>query len=251
MRTVQSGIEPVAVRLPVQADAGRGPEWLSDPPSLRVQCSALRIKAMQLTQLLPDESLRAIACHDHVRALQLRFEIRPPRAVPDVMRSPAGTAMEKSDFLVALLRACGMPARLRVYSVRAHHLRGLVDDVETVVHPIVEVSIKRRWVAVDTHHLDVALAIGGRTKLLREGARCGYGLHLDGAAFWNGRDDALSLFCAHDPRTIPIRDWGVFHDAAQFTELAHGLRHGTADHATPFAALKLSSRVRRLRGSAT
>lgn len=226
-------------------------EWLNDRPSIRIISAATRIKAMQLTQLLHHQHLRGVACHDFVRALKLQLVKRPARCAAEVINGGAGTALEKSNELVALLRSCAIPARLHVYAVRAHHLRGLTHEPGTVLHPIVEAFIGGRWVATDTYHLDMARAVGGRAKLLREGMRCGYGVHLDGPANWNGLDDSLALFSSNEVRMAPVKDWGVFHDAEELVQLTLDLRNVTGGNVASLASFLASCRTRRLRASSS
>jgi len=192
----------------------RPESWLGDHGVLGLACAATRIKALQLTQLLHGERFKAVACHDFVRSVPLQWSARRTRGAGQVLSTGRGTAMEKADLLVALLRSSGIAARLRVYSLPADHLRGIAGAQATVLHPVVEAFLANRWVGTDTFHLDASLALAARRRLLHEGSRCGWGVRLDGAATWDGRNDAFCILTAN------AFDWGVFRDSADFAQTA-------------------------------
>src|SRR5438105_2046923 len=186
--------------------------WLCEREGLGLDCAAVRIKAMQLTQLRHHDGPKAAACHDFVRAIPFELSNRRAHAAPHVLSAGSGTALEKGNLLVALLRCSAIPSRLRMYALAGDHLRGLVSWHCVVLHPVVEAFIAQRWVGTDTFHLDVPLALAARRRLLRERQRCGWGVNLGGAAAWDGTGDAFAIFDWRQPAAHAAFDWGVFHD---------------------------------------
>src|SRR3954466_14528241 len=87
-------------------------QWVGDSQALGLERPALRIKATQLTQLLARNEQKAVACHDFVRSLRFQPGGRACRTAPQVLSAAAGTSIEKSNLLVALLRSVGIAARL-------------------------------------------------------------------------------------------------------------------------------------------
>jgi hypothetical protein len=207
--------------------------WLCDHSALGLDASAVRIKAMQLTQLRRQAGAKAAACHDFVRAIPFELSNRHAHAAPHVLSAGRGTALEKGNLLVALLRCSAIPARLRMYALAGDHLRGLVSWQCIVLHPVVEAFIERRWIGTDTFHLDVSLALAGRRRLLREGQRCGWGVNLGGAAAWDGERDAFAIFDWRKPAAHAAFDWGVFHDSDDFARVAATLTGALKPSATP------------------
>ena len=225
---------------PPSVDAG---EALGSPSS-----GAVRIKAMQLTQLLHDERARAVKCHNFVRRIELQIRSGPCRPVERVLVSRRATALEKTDLLIALLRSCSIEARLRIYSIQSAHLRGLVaDPARMAIHPVLEVRLGTGWLQVDTHHLDVPLMLGAHSRLLGEGARQGYGVHLDGAASWNGRCDARAIPLDGGP--LSVKDWGQFRDAAAFARHCNDLCECLDPGRFGFGSLLVSGRLHRVRAA--
>jgi len=220
--------------------------WLGDAESMRSQSGGVRIKALQLTQLLASDRERAVKCHDFVRRTALRIGPWSSRPVEQVLLSRSATALEKTDLLVALLRSCSIAARLRIYSIKANHLQGLVSDPnQLTMHPVLEASIGSKWLQVDTHHLDIRLSLGARSRLACEGVRQGYGVNLDGAVSWEGWSDAHAI--PMDAAALHLRDWGVFHDAAEFCEHCEEVCECLGSRGTPFRALLLSAKLHQVR----
>jgi hypothetical protein len=129
--------------------------WLADGESLVLSHSAIRIRTMRLTQLEHAEHLRAVACHEFVRSLKTDIRKRQPCAAPDVLASCRGTPVEKSNLLIALLRSCGIPSRLRIY---------LRDDGR--LHPVVEARVALRWIATDRHHTEGGTSWDGQSNAI-------------------------------------------------------------------------------------
>jgi hypothetical protein len=207
--------------------------WLCEHSALGLDCAAIRIKAMQLTQLRHQDGAKAVACHDFVRAISFELSNRRAHTASQVLSAGRGTALEKGNLLVALLRCSEIPARLRMYALAGDHLRGLVSWQCVVLHPVVEAFVAQRWVGTDTFHLDVSLALAGRRRLLREGQRCGWGVNLDGDAAWDCARDAFAVFDWRKPAAQAAFDWGVFHDSDDFARVAATLTGALKPSATP------------------
>jgi len=227
--------------------AERPDAWLSDHDALGLDCAAVRIKAMQLTQLLREDSQKAVACHDFVRAIPFELSHRRAHPAPQVLSAGSGTALEKANVFVALLRCSGIGARLRMYALASDHLRGLAGDRGIVLHPVVEAFIGQRWVGTDTFHLDVPLALAGHRRLHREGQRCGWGVRLGGAAAWDGTSDAFAVFDWRRAAAHPAFDWGAFHDSDDFAQVAATLAVALKAGATPVRSWFESWTVGRMR----
>lgn len=232
-------------------------QWIREPgnPSTADESACLltsiRIKAAQLTQLVAGESRRAVVCHDYVRSLKLQMGRHLGRGAAVAMTTRAGTALDKCDLLIALLRCSGITARLRLYIVRSEVFRGLRDDEPPgTLHPVVECFVNARWVAVDTFQMDVALALGARVKLLNEHARWGYGIHLNGAVNWDGCCDAYCFLHHGDTVTAPVRDCGTFNSMRELLGFATAMRDLSQERAKMFEQVKVNGRAARLRNRA-
>jgi hypothetical protein len=215
------------------ADAQPLQRWLDDHSALGLDCAAIRIKALQLTQLQHHETQKAVACHDFVRAIPFESSHRRANAASHVLSAGGGTATEKANLLVALLRCSAIPSRLRMFALAGDHLRGLASSQGVVLHPVVEAFVAQRWIGTDTFHLDVPLALAARSRLAREGRRCGWGVHLGGAAAWDGDSDAFAIFDGRRPAAHAAFDWGVFHDSDDFAQFAATLTGALKPGATP------------------
>jgi hypothetical protein len=192
--------------------------WLINTPLLHIEHPKIRLLAMRLTQLQQGERKKALACFDYVRAL-------PFACLPDgnsvssltVLRRGRGDCHTKSTLLVALLRAIGIPSRLRFLTLRADFLRGVIDLGNLPIeHCCVEVLLDDRWVAVDSHVMDPLLARAAQAMLIKERSDLGYGMHRLGATDWDGMHQAFAPFVATDPSSLPVHDWGPFDDPYQF-----------------------------------
>jgi transglutaminase-like putative cysteine protease len=207
-------------------------QWLRSTQQLDLDHGALRIQARKLTQLLAEPSARAMAVHDFVKSLP--FETIPDficiRA-SDVLRQGAGDCHAKGMLFVALLRAAGVPARLRFVTLSTRFLNGLIDTgAASMTHAVGEVWLHERWVQTDTYVVDAAMERQARAMLMRRSMRTGYGVHLDAHQQWNGIDDAHAQYTPQQPDSMPVVDWGVAHDARHFyADASHAsLRHSFA-----------------------
>jgi hypothetical protein len=233
----------VATRRPAAVQA----DWTRNTPLLECDHPRVRVLALRLTQLLRSPREKAVACFEHVRRLPFACAWSPCHAsAPDVIAAGRGDTYTKSTLLVALLRACDIPARVRALRVDAAPLRGIaLRDRATAVHVVTEVLLPGgAWQRVDAYAMDPLLDTRLRIRLLREHRASGWGLHVHGARGWTGQGDALTfLGCSCEPA---CEDLGCFDDVRDF------LRNGPA-HARPasggLASFRVNRRLRDLRGN--
>lgn len=201
----------------VAADADPG-RWLVDTPLLEHQHPKIRLLAARLTQLRAQPYQKALACYGYVRALPFGCSADSTSlSAPMVVRQGRGDCHTKGTLLVALLRALHIPARLRFLTLRPDFLHGILDlDGHPVEHACVEVLIDGRWVAVDSHVVDMRLAAAAQSALARQQRALGWGMHVLGRTSWDGHSDSFGQFDASDAHSLPLHDWGVFDDPYQF-----------------------------------
>lgn len=233
--------------------AADGPgRWLRDTSALQLGHPQLRIQVKKLTQLRPTPRDQAVACFDFVRALPFRAVQDPGGASScGVLRAGSGDAYTKGLLFVAMLRSLAIPARLRAVSLRPAVLEGLLRiERRAIVHVLTEVYLEGRWLQVDAYCADLQLALAARARLLREGRRAGYGVHMHGAVVWDGGKDAFGCIAPGDPDSLPIEDLGVYDDPSQMTRDESVLRQGwLAGAGWMVGAVVLNWRIRALRES--
>jgi hypothetical protein len=186
--------------------------WLGSSRLIDLGDPKLRLKAFSLTQLCKTEREKALAIYGFVKRLtlckpiQLRY-----RTAREVLEAGRGDANAKATVLVALLRAAGIPARLRYLELDGHMLRGLVPIMSRAARPLAEIWLGR-WLRTDTYIFDAAYMAAARQRLKDEGWVCGYGMHVAAHSLWNGADDAFlgGHATEHDP--MVLRDLGVVSD---------------------------------------
>jgi Transglutaminase-like superfamily len=206
--------------------------WLRETAQLDVSASIVRLTATQLTRELKTHRSKAVALHDYIKNLPFGctsqfLQIK----ASGVIRLGYGDCHTKGLLFVALLRAVGVPARLRFVTLPTRFLNGLIDTgSQTMTHAIAQVYLDTRWYQTDTYVVDAALSREARELLQAANARQGFGVHLQGDQDWNGFDDAHAQSSAHDASSLPVVDWGVAHDPAHFyADASHAaLRHSFA-----------------------
>lgn len=208
---------------------GKNDRWLLATEQLDIETSKVRILAQRLTQLQSGERKRAVAIHDYVQNMPFGCiaDFQNTKA-SDVLRLGYGDCHTKGVLFVALMRAAGMPARLRFVTLPTRFLRGLIDTgSQTMTHAVGEVFLEGVWQQVDTYVVDTAFGAAARAKLQSEGAKLGYGVHLDAAIYWDAIADAHGQSTPLDTSSMPIIDWGVSDDTRSFyaDEEHAALRH--------------------------
>lgn len=228
--------------------------YLGTSALLDLQDSKLRLRARSLTQLCKTDREKAMAVHNYVKRLTFErpFKLRL-RTAREVMEAGRGDAADKSALLVALLRRCNIPARIRFVEVRGGIMRGLGASMEPTLRPVVEIWLGTRWVRTDTYIYDIEYVAAARQRLKDRSWEWGYGIHRNGHSIWNGIDDAVLGGFSMEQDPMVIQMLGVFHDPLQFVQsevfkkkyrhFARNLRHN-------LQALVVRREVRRLRDEA-
>jgi len=192
-------------------------DYLGSTALLTLQDSKLRLRERSITQLCKSDRERAMALHNYVKKLpferSIRFRLRTAREVLDAGR---GNGDDKATLLVALLRRCRIPARIRYVEVNGEILRGLSSGVASVPRPVVEIWLHSRWVRTDTYIFDIAFVAAARQRLKDRDWEWGYGIHRNGQSIWNGTDDAFLGGYRTEEDPLVIRTLGVYHDPRQF-----------------------------------
>lgn len=190
-------------------------DWLGSTRLLDLDDPKLRLKAHSLTQLCKSEREKALAIYGFVKRLPyakpMKLRLHTAR---EVMDAGGGDADDKATLFIALLRAAGIPARLRYVELSGEMLRGLVENMRAAGRPLAEIWLGR-WVRTDTYIFDAAFMAAARQRLKDHGWPCGYGLHVTGHSLWNGTDDAFlgAAATGHDP--MVLRELAVVSDPRQ------------------------------------
>ena len=197
-------------------------DCLGSSALLNLQDSRLRLRARSITQLCKTDRERAMALHNYVKKLPFdrKFKLRL-RTAREVMDAGRGDATDKSTLLVAMLRRCQIPARIRFVELNGEILRGLTSRTATAPRPVVEIWLHSRWVRTDTYIFDTPYVAAARQRLKDHDWEWGYGIHRNGQSIWNGTDDAFLGGYRTEKDPLVVRTLGVYHDPMQFmaTEL--------------------------------
>lgn len=196
----------------------RPEDWIGPTRLLDLDDPKLRIQAMRIAQLATGNTQKAILIHDHIKSLPFGcvagFDHVPAAAV---LKAGRGDCHTKGTLFVAMLRSVGVPARLRFVTLSSAFLRGIIDVTQsTVTHAIGEVYLDGRWIQTDTYVADSLLEGHAGLLLKAQGASLGYGIHVSGSQFWDGRHHAHAQYVQADPGSLPVHDWGVAHDPEDF-----------------------------------
>src|SRR6476661_2116885 len=129
--------------------------WLASTPLLDLEDPRLAIRATSLTQLASSDRAKALAIYGFVKRMPYRrpFKMSHRRA-REVLDSGWGDGPDKATLMVALLRSVGVPARLRMVRMDGRIMRGLVDRLDAISWPFVEVWLDDRWIRTDTYIFD-------------------------------------------------------------------------------------------------
>jgi transglutaminase-like putative cysteine protease len=202
---------------PLLVDEDQPRHWLGGSRLLDLEDPRLRLRVRALTQLFTDERGKALALYGFVKRLPLarRFRLRLSTA-RQVIDAGRGDANDKATLLVAMLRASGIPARIRYLQIDGEILRGLTAKVSKPIRPVVEAWLHGRWLRTDTYIFDAAYMAAARQRLKDDGWERGYGIHVGGAMVWDGYDSAYvgGMPTTEDP--MVLGDLGVYHDPQDF-----------------------------------
>ena len=193
-------------------------DWVQATRLLDLDDPKLRIQVMRITQLASTETQKAVCVHDFVKSLPFGcvagFDHVPAAAV---LKAGRGDCHTKGTLFVAMLRSVGVPARLRFVSLSSAFLKGIIDMSQgTITHAVAEVHLDGRWVQTDTYVTDTLLETRALQLLEPLDSLVGYGIHVRGHHFWDGRHAAHAQYHESDPVSLPIHDWGVAHDPEHF-----------------------------------
>ena len=193
-------------------------QWLESTQLLDLDDPKLRIQAMRITQLASSALQKAVLIHDFVKALPFgcvaAFDHIPAAAV---LRAGRGDCHTKGTLFVALLRAAGVPARLRFVSLSTKFLAGIIDiPQESITHALGEVYLSGRWVQTDTYVTDEQFEMRALRKLKEQGLRIGLGIHVNADRNWSGHQASHAQYSDQDPSSLPLKDLGFAHDPKYF-----------------------------------
>ena len=202
---------------PLLVDEDQPRHWLGGSRLLDLEDPKLRLRVHALTQLFTDDRGKALAVYGFVKRLPLarRFRLRLSTA-RQVIDAGLGDANDKATLLVAMLRASGIPARVRYLQLDGEILRGLTAKVSKPIRPLVEAWLHGRWLRTDTYIFDAAYMAAARQRLKDDGWEWGYGIHVGGAMVWDCYDNAYvgGMPTTEDP--MVLGDLGVYHDPQDF-----------------------------------
>ncbi len=212
------GEQPESALFKSTHDAQGIERWLVDSPLLQLGDLKVRLLATRLTQLKHTPRQKALSCFAYVRGLPFGCVTdSTSTTASEVMKNAKGDSHTKGTLLVALLRASGVPSRLRFVTLKSDFLYGIMDlKGQPVEHAIAEVWVQGKWVAIDSYVADNKLSLAARVRLSREGRTLGYGIHLRGNVTWDGMSDSFAQFALSDKDSLPLHDWGAFDDPHQF-----------------------------------
>ena len=162
-------------------------QWLGNTQLLDLNDPKLRIQALRITQLAYSATQKAVFIHDFVKSLPFgcvaAFDHVPAAAV---LRAGRGDCHTKGTLFVALLRAAGVPARLRFVSLPSKFLAGIIDVTqESITHAVGEVYLSGRWVQTDTYVTDEQFEMRAWGELVERGLRVGLGIHVNADRSWS------------------------------------------------------------------
>ncbi|WP_427913370.1 transglutaminase-like domain-containing protein [Ramlibacter sp. MMS24-I3-19] len=191
--------------------------WLVSTALLDLEDPRLAIRATSLTQLAATDRAKALAIYGFVKRMPYRRQFKMNhRRAREVLDSGWGDGPDKATLMVALLRSVGVPARLRMVRMDGRIMRGLVDRLDAISWPFVEVWLDDRWIRTDTYIFDAGYMAAAREALRKSGQRYGFGVYVDSQPLWSGLEDtSLSpLPPGEDP--MLLEDMGPFHDHREY-----------------------------------
>lgn len=208
---------PAAGTPPSPLHADEPSHWLGGTALLDLEDPKLRLRVRSLTQLCKGEREKALVLYGFVKRMPLvtPFKLRL-RSARQVLEAGRGDAIDKATLLVAMLRAAGLPARIRYLRMRGEMLHGLTTRLRNPLRPLLEVWLQGRWVRTDTYIFDAAYMAAARQRLKDDGGLWGYGIHVGGAMLWDGRDDAFVGSAPTDQDPMIVGDLGTWHDPGEF-----------------------------------
>lgn len=187
---------------------------------LDVQADKLRLRVKTILQFATTDADKLRAIYRYVAAIP--FDV-PALGSPKSSRRTIATReavgwYSKAALFQSMLRIAGFPARIRMIRVGPEMYRGLADTTQVFVLPTVEVWTGGRWIITDNYVYDPWYLAAAREALNKRGWRSGFGIHLDGRFYWNGKVDSLCMIVPHPGEDgVPVEYLGVFPDPMAFS----------------------------------
>lgn len=187
--------------------------WLGTTPLLDLGDPRLSIRATSLTQLARDDHAKAMAIYAFVKRMPYRRPFKMGhRCAREVLDSGEGDGPDKATLMISLLRHAGVPARLRIVLMDGRIMRGLMNPLDSISWPFVEIWLDGRWIRTDTFIFDSAYMAAARQKLKASGQRYGFGVYVDSQPLWNGRESASLSPLPPESDPLVLEDRGPFQD---------------------------------------
>lgn len=233
-------------------------DWLHSTSLLDLDDPKLRLKARALTQLARTEREKALAIYAFVKRMPYakRIKTEYPTA-REMLERREGDGDDKVTVLMGLMRATGIPARIRYMEMRGIMLRGLVPMAKPpdAARPLAEFWLDGRWVRTDSFIFDAAYLAAARRKLQENRWVCGWGMHIKAQVLWNGKDDAFLGGTPTEKDPMLIRTLCVVSDPLELVApamRANGYRYRRSVRALQWNVLAptMSRSIRELRVSA-
>ena len=192
--------------------------WLAPTAQLDFLHPTMRDRVRWLTSSSRSAVGNALAIHHFVQSMPFGMGANFKNITASaVLAQGYGGSVSKGLLMVALLRAAGIPARLRFVSLSSNILHGLGNTKkETVIHAYSEIWLQSDWQQVDTYVYDLAYMAAARQRLSSEWRLVGYALHLNGRTQWDGTGSSLASQSLNDPASYPMQDWGAADDLSGF-----------------------------------
>jgi len=203
-------------------DGASANQYLGATPLIDSDHPDVRAVSMGIAAHAGSQRDVAVAIHDFVRDHVLFGFTAMPHEMKasEVLECRRGFSLTKGALLVAMLRAAGIPARLRFMEISSDLVRGiLVTYSPFIAHCIAEVWLGGCWIRIDSHVVDPRLLASARRRLGPEAALLGYGVHRHATSRWDGRRESFSQLVHSDSWPIEGQDFGVLEDARRFQEV--------------------------------
>jgi hypothetical protein len=157
----------------------------------------LRMRASSLTQLSLNDCAKALAIYAYVKRLPYTRPFKMGhRTARDVLDSGMGDGPDKATLMISLLRHAGVPARMRIVRMDGQIMRGLVDQLESISWPFVEVWLDGRWIGTDTYIFDAPYMAAARQALKDSGQQFGFGVYVNTQAALDGAGERIAFASA-------------------------------------------------------
>jgi hypothetical protein len=241
---------------PAERERSDPSRWLGDTPMLNLRDDKLRLRVTTVTQFSRTETDKLQSICTYVASIPFNVPAFAASRVTRVTLAHRHSVgwYSKAALFQAMLRAAGIPARVRMIRVDNDMFRGLATTRQQFVLPVVEMWTRGKWVVTDSYVYDPRYLAAAREALERRGWRSGFGIHLEGQDRWNGTDDALIMIAA-DPALGSIAQQfpGIYDDPQEFAlqvKRESLLRWIAMLARNRIMSIRMNRQVRRLRSEA-